>query len=106
MSGVPLFFGGGISGVRVCGRWADSVISGLLADAALGLNEENGHRCALRQCAHRLLAAGCEVKRKMADIEGAAVRSVAIVVSDRYANLAGRSNSNTEGVDVQDVVLL
>lgn len=90
MSGVPLFFGGGISGPSVCGRNVDSVMSGRLDDAALGRKDEKGHRCALRHCAHRLVVAGCDEKRKMADIEGPAVLSVAIVVENHQAILVGR----------------
>ena len=79
VSGVPLFLGGGISGLSVCGRYADSVIKGRLDEAALDWKDVKGHRCALRQCAHRRVAAGCAVKRNMVDIEGADVLSEAMV---------------------------
>lgn len=79
VSGDPLFFGGGISGSSVCGRYADSVIKGRFEDAALGLNDEKGHLCAFKQCAHLLDAAGCAVKRNMLEMAGPAVLRVVIL---------------------------
>jgi len=82
VSVAPLFLGGGgISGPNVCGRYADSVIKGRLDDCALGRKEEKGHRCALRQCAHLLVAAGCAANRKIVEIDGEAVRRLAMVIS-------------------------
>lgn len=80
VSGDPLFFGGGNSEPSVWGRCADSVIKGRLEDAARDWKDVKGHRWALRQCAHRRVAAGCAVKRKMVEIEGADVLSEAMAV--------------------------
>lgn len=80
VSETPLFFGGGGRSLSsVCGRCADSVIRGRLEDAARGRKDEKGHLWALRHCAHRRVAAGCAVKRKMVDTDGAAVRIAAMV---------------------------
>ena len=61
VSGTPAFLGGGgISGWRVCGRYAESVMRGRLEDCRAGRKEEKGHRCALRQWAHRRVDKGWE----------------------------------------------
>lgn len=93
VSGDPLFFGGGMSGTNVCGRCADSVIKGRFEDVARDWKEENGHRRALRQYAHRRFAAGCAVKRNIVDIEGADVLNEAMtacVVPKVYGGGEGR----------------
>jgi hypothetical protein len=53
-------------------------MSGRFADCRLLENEENGHRCARRQCAQRRVATGCDVKRKICDAEGPAALRVAM----------------------------
>ena len=78
VSGVPSFLGGGgTSDPMVCGRHV-SVIRGRLLDCRAGRKEEKGHLCALRQWAHRRVAAGWEAKRKMVLIDGPEVRMVAM----------------------------
>lgn len=44
------------------------------------MKEEKGQRWALRQWAHLRVAVGAAVKRKMVEMEGAEVRSVAMAV--------------------------
>ena len=81
VSGVPAFRGGGILGSRVCGRYADSVMRGRFELCRAGRKEEKGHRCDLRQCAHRRVLAGCEAKRKMEVMGVAVARRVAMTRS-------------------------
>ena len=98
VSGPPAFRGGGgrSAGSRVCGRCAtDSVMSGRWGweDWRRGRREEKGHLCARRQWTQRRVVAVAEdgpaaAKRKMAEMEGAAVRRVVIVDRDGMARTA------------------
>lgn len=79
VSGTPVFRGGGgIFEGRECGRYAVSVIKGRLEDCRRGRNDEKGHRCALRHCAHLLAGEDCEANLSIDCTEGPCVLRAAI----------------------------